>query len=178
MNIRRASASDLDAIEQIYNEIHTAEEEGKQTIGWMRDIYPVRKTAEDAVSRGDMFVLEDGQILGSAIINRIQVDCYKGAPWEYETDKVCVLHTLVIAPAVSGRGYGRYFVEFYERWAAEHGLPELRIDTNARNITARAMYRKLGYKEIGITPTVFNGIPGVELVLLEKNLEKVNRDGV
>lgn len=32
------------------------------------------------------------------------------------------------------------------------------------------MYVKLGYKEIGIVPTVFNGIPGVGLVLLEKAL--------
>ena len=50
------------------------------------------------------------------------------------------------------------------------GCRELRIDTNARNVTARTLYQKLGYKEIGIVPTVFNGIPGVNLVLLEKHL--------
>ena len=38
------------------------------------------------------------------------------------------------------------------------------------NMTARAMYKKLGYKEIGIVPTVFNSIPDVQLVLLEKYL--------
>ena len=38
------------------------------------------------------------------------------------------------------------------------------------NILARALYKKLGYKEIDIVPTVFNGIPGVNLVLLEKHL--------
>lgn len=47
---------------------------------------------------------------------------------------------------------------------------ELRIDANARNAAARAMHKKLGYKEIGIVPTVFNGIPDVQLVLLEKYL--------
>ena len=86
------------------------------------------------------------------------------------TDLVCVLHTLVISPDAVGRGYGRAFVEFYEWWAKEHNLSELRIDTNARNTAARAMYHKLGYKEIGTVLTTFNGIPGVELVLLEKNL--------
>ena len=44
------------------------------------------------------------------------------------------------------------------------------MDTNARNEAARAMYRKLGYREIGIVPTVFNGIEGVQLVLLEKKI--------
>lgn len=45
MNIRKASANDLDSIEKIYDDIHTAEEKGKQTIGWIRDIYPIRATA-------------------------------------------------------------------------------------------------------------------------------------
>ena len=56
--------------------------------------------------------------------------------------------------------------------AQENGCTELRIDTNARNAVARAMYKKHGYTEIGIVPTVFNGIEGVQLVLLEKYLGK------
>jgi len=167
---REAERTDLDSIEMIYNDIHTAEENGLKTIGWMRGIYPTRKTAEESILRGDMFVLEDGEVLGAAIINRTQVDVYYNVPWEHETDSVCVLHTLVISPKTAGKGYGRAFVEFYERWAKEHDLPELRIDTNARNTAARAMYGKMRYKEIGIVPTEFNGIPGVDLVLLEKNL--------
>ena len=171
MIIRKAYITDLDAIETIYNDIHTLEENGLQTIGWIRDIYPTRKTAEESINRGDMFVLEDGEILGAGIINRIQADVYYGALWEYDTDAVCVLHTLVISPIAAGKGYGRAFVEFYERWANEHDLPELRLDTNARNAAARAMYRKMNYKEIGIVPTTFNGIEGVDLVLLEKSLK-------
>ena len=172
MKIRKAAPCDLDAIEKIYDEIHTAEETGAATVGWIRGVYPTRKTAEDAVLRGDMFVLEDKAVIGSGIINQTQVDGYFGAPWKVETDAVCVLHTLVIAPKSAGKGYGRAFVAFYERWALEHGLFELRMDTNARNTAARAMYQKLGYEEIGIVPTVFNGIPDVDLVLLEKNLNK------
>ena len=42
--------------------------------------------------------------------------------------------------------------------------------SNARNVAARGLYKKLGYKEIGIVPTEFNGIPDVQLVLLEKHL--------
>ncbi len=171
MQIRKATITDLDAIERIYDDVHTMEEAGTQTVGWIRGVYPTRKTAGDAVKRGDMFVLEDPQIIGAGVINRIQVDVYEGAPWEWETDRVCVLHTLVISPQAAGRGYGKAFVRFYEAYAWEHDLPELRIDTNARNLAARAMYRSLGYKEIAVVPTVFNGIPGVDLVLLEKNVQ-------
>ena len=44
----------------------------------------------------------------------------------------------------------------------------MRLDTNAKNARARKMYKSLGYEEIGIVDTTFNGIAGVELVLLEK----------
>lgn len=81
-----------------------------------------------------------------------------------------VLHTLVISPCRAGKGYGKAFVAFYENYARENGCHYLRIDTNARNSNARAMYTRLGYTEIGIVPTVFNGIPDMQLVLLEKKL--------
>jgi ribosomal protein S18 acetylase RimI-like enzyme len=42
------------------------------------------------------------------------------------------------------------------------------MDTNVVNKTARALYKKLGYEEIGIIPCDFNGIPGFQMVLLEK----------
>ena len=81
-----------------------------------------------------------------------------------------VLHTLVVDPAASGRGIGRTMVAYYEAFARAHGCADLRMDTNARNKAARHLYGKLGYREIGIVPCAFNGIPGVELVLLEKGV--------
>ena len=116
--IRKATECDLEAVEKIYDKIHDAEESGKQTTGWIRGVYPVRRTAADA----------------------------------------------------AGKGYGRAFVNFYETHAKETGCTELRMDTNERNAAARALYHKLGYEEIGIVPTTFNGLPGVHLVLLEKRL--------
>ncbi len=174
MSIRKAGAKDLDAVEKIYDDIHAAEERGEAEIGWKRGVYPVRATAEAALARGDLFVLEEeGKILGAALINALQMDAYDGAPWQYEAgeEEVCVLHTLVISPSARGKGLGRQFVSFYENYARTHRRPELRMDTNARNRVARALYAKLGYREIAVVPTVFNGIPGVELVLLEKRLE-------
>ena len=170
MKIRRAMLFDLNSVSAIYEEIHQAEAAGKCTTGWLRGVYPVRATAEAALQRGDLFVLEDGsRVLGAALINQIQPEAYRGAPWRYEGE-VCVLHTLVISPRAQSRGAGRSFVEFYEQYALEHGWYELRIDTNERNTRARDFYARMGYREIGIVPTVFNGIPDVQLVLLEKNL--------
>lgn len=170
---RKAVATDIGTIENIYNEVHQAEEKGIISVGWKRGVYPVRATAEEALKRGDLYVLEhNGIVSGAGMINNLQVDVYFNAPWEYDApdDDICVLHTLVISPRVSGKGLGTEFVRFYEEYAKEHGCSELRLDTNERNKAARSMYAKLGYKEITIVPTTFNGIPGVNLVLLEKTI--------
>ncbi len=178
--IRKARKEDIDAVEKIYDAVHTDEELGKQTIGWIRNIYPVRQTAEEALHRQDLFVLEDNEtICGAGIINNAQVDCYHSGNWKHTVPdhRVCVLHTLVIDPAHAGRGYGKAFIEFYEDYARNTECTELRIDTNAKNMVARKMYQKNGYQEIGIVPTEFNGIPGVNLVLLEKYLGEIGKTG-
>jgi len=173
MIFRKAAAEDIPAIAKIYEDIHTEEESGRTSIGWIRGVYPTKKTAEASLLRGDLFVAEDnGIVVGTAIINQLQVDVYEGAGWKFpaEDSEVMVLHTLVISPRVFGKGYGKAFVKFYEDYALSQNCPYLRMDTNARNTRARAMYGKLGYREIGIVPCIFNGIEGVQLVLLEKKL--------
>lgn len=173
MNIRKATTQDIDAVTLIYDHIHDCEEAGKMTIGWRRDVYPVRATAEAAVSLGDLFVLEDGgKVLAAGRINQQQVPEYACADWFYDApdSDVWVLHTLAVEPSANGKGYARAFLQFYENYALEHGCHILRIDTNQRNSAARCMYAKHGWREAGIVPCTFNGLPGVQLVCLEKKL--------
>lgn len=168
---RKATIQDLDRIAEIYDEIHTEDESGRTTIGWVRSIYPTRSTAEVSILKGDMFVeCVDGQIVAAAKINQEQVPEYADAAWQYDVpeDQVMVLHTLVVSPKMVGFGYGPKFVEFYENYALEHGCHYLRMDTNEKNSRARALYKKLGYAEVSVVPCEFNGIPGVRLVCLEK----------
>lgn len=171
--IRLATAADIPAVAAIYERIHDAEEAGRMTIGWQRGVYPTAATARAALAAGDLFVLEDGGAIAvAARINREQVPVYAQVDWRYKAadSEVMVLHTLTVDPKRAGKGHGRRFLEFYEAYALEHGCPVLRIDTNARNAAARAMYARHGYIESGIVPTVFNGIPGVDLVCMEKRL--------
>lgn len=174
MIIRKAVSKDIEAVVSIYDKIHMAEEKGEVAIGWKRDIYPTRKTAEDAIERDDLFVMEeDGVVFGSGIINKEQVDVYEEAKWQYKAkpEEIMVLHTLVIDSDKKRKGLGKSFVKFYEKYARDSGCKYLRLDTNEKNVNARAMYKKMGYKEIGIVPCVFNGLEDVNLVLIEKSLE-------
>lgn len=173
MEARKAQKSDIVSIEKIYERVHDAEEKGLSSVGWIRNVYPTRKTAEDALSRGDLFVMvDDDRIVAVAVINHIQVPEYKDATWKHEAadEEVMVLHGLAVDPQVKGKGLGRAFVAFYESYAKEHGCPALRMDTNVTNARARKLYQSLGYEEIGVVSCVFNGIPNIKLVCLEKYL--------
>ena len=173
LKFRKADRGDLDAICLLYEKTHDAEEAGLTTTGWLRDVYPVRETAEASLERDDMYVAElDGRVAAAGIINQIQVDVYYDCDWVYKApdEEVSVLHTLVVDPGARGMGIGPSFVKYWEDLAKEQGLSVLRIDTNARNKRARKMYAALGYIETDTVPTVFNGIPGVDLVLMEKKL--------
>ena len=173
MDIRKACEADIDQIESIYDRILDEEEAGKVTIGWVRGIYPARNTAEEALKRKDLFVMEDdGIIVATAIINHIQVPEYRFAEWKHNAsdENIMVLHTLIVNPQQKAKGYGKAFVSYYENYARGNNCHELRMDTNIVNTRARKMYANLGYDEVGIVDCIFNGIPEVKLVCLEKYL--------
>lgn len=118
--IRKATEKDIQAVSRIYDEIHTEEEAGRVTIGWIRDIYPTEKTAEMALEKGDLYVLEDdGVVVAAGRLNQQQEPSYAEADWEYDAkeQEVMVLHTLVVSPTIENHGYGRAFVSFYEEFA-------------------------------------------------------------
>ncbi|MEE1181791.1 MAG: GNAT family N-acetyltransferase [Treponema sp.] len=170
--IRFAKTADLDSVEAIYNKIHAKEKAGTLTVGWAEGIYPVRKTAEDALDAGTLYVLEeDGKIYASAILNQYQLPEYKMVTWKTpaEDSEVLVMHTLTVDPDQSGKGYAKQMISFYDKMAREAGCKVLRIDTQAKNVNARAMYKKLNFTEVGIVDTtIFNGISQIELVMLER----------
>ena len=170
--IRKATESDIPGVSALYDDIHTEEESGISEKKTRAAAYVrVSTNKDDQQNSFAAQYIHYKKLLEESISEEL-VDVYADAPWSFDAPdcEVMVLHTLVISPRTAGKGYGRRFVQFYEDYALSHGCRYLRMDTNERNSRARAMYVKLGYKEIGIVPTVFNGIPGVGLVLLEKAL--------
>lgn len=171
--IRKATEIDIKGIAEIYEDIHTEEEAGRLTIGWVRGVYPTAETAADAISKGEMYVMEDeGKIVAAAKINHEEDPSYAAGSWEFDApkDEILVIHTLVVSPAAMSKSYGKQFIGFYEQMAIDTDCRYLRMDTNEKNMRARKFYGKKGYKEIGIVPCRFSGIDNVNLVLLEKKL--------
>ena len=171
--IRKAELKDIEAIASIYENIITLEEAGKYTTCWVRGVYPTENTALNALSEGTLYVMEeDGIVVGSAIINQKSADGYDRAAWKIPAsmEEALMIHTLAVSPKATHKGYGEAFIRFYEDMGKERGLKALRLDTNEKNIKSRPFYKSLGYTEVDIVKSNFNGVGIVNLVCIEKEI--------
>ena len=122
MMIRKATSADIPAVAVIYDALLRREEQGLLTTGWTRGVYPTEQTAWDALDAGTLYVLEDGgRVTAAAKIDHHQMAQYAQCAWRNDAppEQVLVLHTLVVDPAVKGKGYGTAFVRFYEDMGRE-----------------------------------------------------------
>lgn len=171
--IRKATAADLDACAQIYEEHLDHEAATVSYTNWQRGLYPTRGTAEKALEAGTLYVdEEDGLITGCANLNHVQPPEYGTIPWSIpaRADQVLVVHTLVYRPTHTGGGRGRRFVAFAEDLARQQGCTVIRLDTYIGNEPAKAFYPKLGYRYAGKTEFLFEGVIRETLVCYEKGL--------
>lgn len=59
------------------------------------------------------------------------------------------INNLAIHPLSQGKGYGKLLLAFAEDVAKEKGLKSCCLYTNVKMVENIALYRKLGYQEIG-----------------------------
>lgn len=105
-----AKKVDIGSIEIVYENIHNDEEKELTTTGWIRNVYPTVETAQNALNRGDLFVMKvDNETVATAIINQIQIDEYKNSIWRLDSknNEVMVLHCLAVDPQRKSKGYGQ-----------------------------------------------------------------------
>lgn len=77
---------------------------------------------------------------------------------------------LCIDPDHHGRGYGRQLLEHMLNLAAERKASRVLLEVRPSNISARALYRRLGFMQIGIRRRYYPARNGREdaLVLVKK----------
>ncbi len=170
--IRKATVSDLDAVEAGYMEQLLYEQAHGVTTNWALGLYPTRETAEAALSAGTLYVLEGGAVCASMICNAHQAPEYASADWAYPAapDEVLVLHTLCIPPSMKGRGCGRRMVAYYAALARQLGCTVLRLDTWVGNDAANAFYRRLGFRFVGSYAAKLQGVLDETLNFYEQRL--------
>lgn len=147
--IRLADISDLDSIEEIYDE-HFAYEKrhGAYTV-FQKGVYPTRADVEKAIHNEALYIyMENGIALGSIILSNQQPEEYEKINWPSHAaeDKVNVIHLLMVRPSSAGKGIGSILVNYAVDAARHHSCTAIRLDTGEQNIPAVSLYKKLGFQ--------------------------------
>jgi L-amino acid N-acyltransferase YncA len=138
--IRRACASDLEAIRRIYNQgiedrVATLDEDPK-------DETAIAEWWENHAGRYAVLVAEDrGAVVGWASLNPYSHRCaYRG---------VADL-SIYVERAARGTGVGKRLLTELERVARENEFSKIVLLTFPFNEAGQRLYRGLGYREVGV----------------------------
>jgi len=161
--IETGKPTDIDAIEQLYNDLNDHLEQTTNYPGWAKGLYPAREDAEIAIGDNSLFVLRiDGEIAGSVVLNNQQAGAYDQVTWgvEAKPHEVIVINKLAVHPRFLGRGVATKLLDFAKEYAIRQRAKTIRLDVTAQNSPAIALYEKCGYVYIG---TVDLGLPFAHL---------------
>ena len=159
MEIRKATKADLDAVENSYRELLQNIRPEENYSGWILDVYPNRKWAEENLE--DLWVLMEGETLGaSMILNHNQPEDYKST----------VIHTLCVPPSQAGKGYGKTMVRFAIDESRRQGMTAMRLDTAKGNKPATKLYTGCGFVIRGARQVLHQGVIPEELIFFELGL--------
>jgi len=143
---KKANEDELAKIFSIYLECKE-NLENKGIFQWDEN-YPTRQLINDAIKKGNLYIIEeDNKLIGTFILNT-RVDEY----WEkieWENNNFLGLHLLAIKPDYQGKGFGKKVLAFCEQKAKEKGYESLHLDVFSKNPAAMNLYINNGYKKVG-----------------------------
>lgn len=152
IQIRKATESDLDCIERLYEEACDYLEAHQNYPGWKKGVYPTRSDAESGLQADGLYIAKvGGTTAGAMILKHEPEDGYKNGSWLTESDyrRIYAVYTLVVHPNFLKCGVGMELLMFAERMAQEEKCISIRLDVVKDNIPAEGLYQKCGYQLVG-----------------------------
>lgn len=152
ITIQLGQVTDIDKLENLYNDLNDYLAEGINYPGWKKGIYPIRQNAIDGVKNKNLYVAKYHEtIIGSIILSHEPEAAYCNAKWEFESDysDVFVIHTFVVHPKFMNCGVGKALMDFAENHSFTSNVKVIRLDVYEGNLPAIKLYEKYGYKYIG-----------------------------
>jgi ribosomal protein S18 acetylase RimI-like enzyme len=114
------------------------------------EVYPTDAILESDIQDGSMYVaVVEGELAGLIVLNEQQDPTYAGVLWAYVSERVIVVHRLMIDPRFQQRGIARTLMAFAEGRARELGYAVVRLDAFVHNPRAVRLYQTLGYRDAG-----------------------------
>ena len=162
MTFRRAKSEEFERIRDFYWALIDVMEGKEGDPGWRRGIYPSDDELRGALSKGQLYLLEDGDtVAASVIVNHDRNEGYAGLPWRVDAqgDEVVVLHALGVDPAIQGRGVAGRVVDKC-----------VRLDVLSGNRSAERIYRRAGFEFIAAKNMFYEDTGWTEFLMFELEL--------
>ncbi len=146
---RTAESSDLDNILDLYRQA-TKVMNDSGLYQWDEQ-YPTAEEISADIENKELYVgLTDGEIVLAYTINRDYDEEFSAGKWEYPDDSFYIIHRLCVSPKYRKQGLAKAAMEHIESELAKIGAESVRLDTFEENTAAFSLYKKLGYKTVGI----------------------------
>ena len=151
--MKRCAIGDLPGLLDFYRLV--IRETGDMAIHarWEFGKHPTEAMIADYVSRGVMYITEDGVGIAAAVaVTPFQSEGYHGVEWQADLadDEVATVHILAVSPRYQGHGYARAMMRDVIDLAKGMGKKAVRLDALACNIPAHRLYESLGFIKRGV----------------------------
>lgn len=108
----------------------------KQIDQW-DEVYPDRKVFLDDIRSESLYLVlddESGEGIACIVINEEQDPEYKEVDWQYEGERIAVIHRLMVHPRYEGRGIARQLIRYAEELAQSRKYEAIRLDVIAGKV--------------------------------------------
>ena len=149
--IEPGTSSDINELENLYDELNDYLAATTNYPGWIKGIYPIREDAVAGVNENSLFVARcDGRIAGSVILNHQPEEAYANIKWKIDIDysHILVVRTFVVHPSFLQMGVGRALIDYSLELAQRLGMSSVRLDVYEKNLPAISLYEKCGFEFI------------------------------
>lgn len=172
--VRIATVNDIDAIEHLYDGLNDYLVTHKNYPHWKKGVYPIRKDAEEALAKGNLYVaIIDGKVAGTVVYSNEQEEAYRAVEWQIEFDvPVIIICKLAVLPEYFGCGVGKALLDYAEVIGRQQGVKAIRLDAYEENLPSVRLYEKCGFKYIGLVDLGLEEIYGLKWYkVFEKNFD-------
>lgn len=142
--VRIATVNDIDAIEQLYDDLNDYLETHENYPRWKKGVYPIRE------------------------------DAYCEVEWQIEFDvPVITICKLAVHPKYFGCGVGKALLDYAVCVGEQRNSKAIRLDVYEENIPAIRLYEKCGFKNMGLVDLGLEELYGLKWYrVFEKVLEE------
>ncbi|HEY8939688.1 MAG TPA: GNAT family N-acetyltransferase [Cellvibrio sp.] len=128
--IRRAQASDAEALSNLYNELTTLSKPS---------ILPERISALAASDHTHLLVCDDdGDVLATALVCLCEDVMFENQPF-------AVVENVVVSQEYLRQGIGKSMMDYIENFCLEQNCSKIMLQTSSENRSARDFYSAMGY---------------------------------